>query len=238
MHIQRLLGYQNTEYIAGESIIDNIIAWHEKSAYRFRQTLCVNIMLSQQPLDQIEGLNAIVGRIQTGIHRQNDFLIIVANLLQGRQFTAADIFTDHGFCHLDIQLLIRFGGDEVNFGSIHLADGNIIASAEQFKIDNVFDCMAAVTVAEAKQIVPQPHVHDIEFTEGSQILLALNIESLDIIEEKGFHQCGDIGLHSMGAGNALALSVFQQSFIYQRVSDGRNGNSAADIVGQEEYVAC
>ena len=102
-----------------------------------------------------------------------------------------------GLGDLNIELVVGLGGDEVHLSLIHLADGHIVATAEQFKIDHILDGVAAVPVAEAQKIIPQAHVHDIILAQGTQIFFAL-----DVIEEIGLQQGIDIGLHRMGAGYA------------------------------------
>ena len=194
----------------------------------------VVLFLIDQPIDQVEGLDSIVGCVHARIQGEDDLLVIVLDLLQGSQFPSAGVFACHGLGDLNIELVVGLGGDEVHLSLIHLADGHIVATAEQFEIDHILDGMAAVSVAEAQKVIPQAHVHDIILAQGTQIFFALDIEPLDVIEEIGLQQGVDIGLHRMGAGYALPPVVGQQSLVHQRVADGGNGNGTADIIRQEQ----
>ena len=154
-------------------------------------------------IDQVEGLDPIVGGVHARIQGEDDLLVIVLALLQGIQFPSVGVLVGHGLCDLNIELVIGPGGDEVHLSLIHLADGHIIATAEQFEIDHILDGMAAVPVEEDQKVIPQAHVHDIILAQGTQIFFDLDIEPLDVIEEIGLQQGVDIGLHRMGAGYAL-----------------------------------
>ena len=94
--------------------------------------------------------------------------------------------------------------------------------------------MTAVTVAEAEKVISQTDVRDIVFAQGAKILPSLDVKSLDIVEEVGLQQGVDIGLYRVGAGGSFSLVIGQQTFVDQRVADGRNGNGTADVVGKEQ----
>ena len=59
----------------------------------------------------------------------------------------------------------------------------------------------------AQQIIPQSRIHDIILAEDFQGFLPLNVKPLDFIKEVAFQQCGDIGLHCVGAGSSFAFTI-------------------------------
>ena len=89
---------------------------------------------------------------------------------------------------MDVLFLVGFGGNEVHFPVIQLADGHIVASAKQLEVDDVLQNVAAVAVTVAQEVVPQADVHDVVFSEGFEIFLALDVEALDLVEDEGFCQ--------------------------------------------------
>lgn len=97
----------------------------------------VVLFLIDQPIDQVEGLDPIVGCVHARIQGEDDLLVIVLNLLQGSQFPSSGVLVGHGLGDLNIELVVGSGGDEVHLSLIHLADGHIVATAEQFKIDYI-----------------------------------------------------------------------------------------------------
>ena len=98
----------------------------------------VVLFLIDQPIDQVEGLDPIVGCVHARIQGEDDLLVIVLDLLQGSQFPSAGVLVCHGLGDLNIELVVGPGGDEVYFSLIHLADGHIVATAEQFKLGTPF----------------------------------------------------------------------------------------------------
>ena len=97
----------------------------------------VVLFLVDQPIDQVEGLDPIVGCVHARIQGEDDLLVIVLDLLQGSQFPSAGVLVFHGLGDLNIELVIGPGGAEVHLSLIHLAYGHIVATAEQFKIDYI-----------------------------------------------------------------------------------------------------
>ena len=61
------------------------------------------------------------------------------------------VLVRHGFGDLNIELVVALGGDEVHLSLIHLADGYIVATAEQFKIDHILNGVVSVPVVEAPE---------------------------------------------------------------------------------------
>ena len=95
----------------------------------------VVLFLIDQPIDQVEGLDPVLGCVHARIQGEDDFLVVVLDLLQGSRFPSACVLVCHGLGDLNIELVVGHGGDEVHLSLIHLADGHIVATAEQFKID-------------------------------------------------------------------------------------------------------
>ena len=98
----------------------------------------------------------------------------------------ADVFTGHGFGHLNIYLFICFCSNEIYFQAADFADGYIIAATEQFKVYDIFQHVAAVPISETEQIVPESDVHNIVFSKCPEKFLSFQIESFNIIEKVGF----------------------------------------------------
>ena len=64
------------------------------------------------------------------------------------------------------------GRDEIHFQIPHLADGNIIAAAQQIKVDYVFNDVASFHIAEPQQIIAQAGIHNVILAQGPQIFFA------------------------------------------------------------------
>ena len=150
------------------------------------------------------------------------------------QFAFADILTDHGLCYLNIELFICVRGDKVNLSGVNLADCHIVSAAQELKVDDIFQNMTGIPVPKTEQIIAQADIRNIVFSERAQKLPALDVKSFDFIENVGFQQRSDIRLNRMGAGEIFSASSFQETFVYQRVSNGIGGDGASDIVGKEQ----
>ena len=53
----------------------------------------------------------------------------------------------------------------------HLADGNIIAAAQQLKVDYVFNDVASIHIAEPQQIIAQAGIHNVILAQGPADIL-------------------------------------------------------------------
>ena len=94
--------------------------------------------------------------------------------------------------------------------------------------------MTAVPITKAQQIIAKADVNDIVFSECTEVGLAFDVKSLDLIEKVALQKRVHICLHRMGAGCAFALAVIQESFVDQRIADGGDRNTGADIIGKEQ----
>lgn len=65
------------------------------------------LLFIQQPIQQIQRFDPIVGFDEVPIHGQNDFLVIIRNHLQGPQFPFPGFRRKHTLRYLDIHLIIR-----------------------------------------------------------------------------------------------------------------------------------
>ncbi len=81
-----------------------------------------------------------------------------------------------------------FRGNKVYFLAAYFSDGNIVASAQQFKIYHVLDHMAGIHIPIAKEDIFQADVNDIVFAESFQFLFSFDIEPLDLIEQISFFE--------------------------------------------------
>lgn len=192
-------------------------------------------MLSfQQPLYQIQRANAVVVVVQSWFEGENEFFVVIADLLQRREFALAGGVALHGFGDLDIAFFGGFGGDEINFLVAEFADGDVVTAAQEFEVDDVFDGVTAVAVAEAEEIVAQADVDDVILSEGAEKFFAFDVEAFDLVEKIAFEQRVHIGLYGVGTWGAFARNVFEQALIDERVADGGEGDGAADIIGEEK----
>ena len=160
--------------------------------------------------------------------------MVIADLLQRREFALAGSVALHGFGDLNIAFFVGFGGDEINFLVADFAYGDVVAAAQEFEVDDVFDGVTAVAITEAKEVVAQADVNDVILSEGAEKFFALDIEAFDLVEKIAFEQRVHIGLYGVGAWGAFARNVFEQALIDERVADGGEGDGAADIIGEEE----
>ena len=90
----------------------------------------VVLFLVDKPIDQVEGLDPIVGCVHARIQGEADLLVIVLDLLQGSKFPSAGVLACHGLGDLNIELVVGPCGDEVHLSLLHLAYGHIVATAE------------------------------------------------------------------------------------------------------------
>lgn len=160
--------------------------------------------------------------------------MVIADLLQGCEFALAGGVALHGFGDLDVEFFCGGGGDEVDLLVADLADGDVVATAQEFKIDDVFDGVATVAIAKTEEIITQTDVDNVIFAEGAKIFFPFDIEAFDLVEKIAFEQGIDIGLHGVGTWGAFARNVFEQALIDERVADGGEGDGAADIIGEEK----
>ena len=126
-----------------------------------------------QPGRELQGLDAVIGRLQARLEGQDELIIVVAYLLQGRELAAAHILAHHGFRDLHIQLLTGLDGDEVHLRLVHLADRHVVAAAQELKVHHVFQRVPAVALPEAQQIIPQSYIDDVILAECSEKPLPL-----------------------------------------------------------------
>ena len=136
--------------------------------------------------------------------------------------------------YLDILFLVGSRCDEIHLRIANLANRYIIAPAKQFKVNNILDGVTAVLITKAQQIIAKADVNDIVFSECTEVGLAFDVKSLDLIEKVALQKRVHICLHRMGAGCAFALAVIQESFVDQRIADGGDRNTGADIIGKEQ----
>lgn len=113
------------------------------------QSAMKHLLFIQQPIQQVQGFDSIVGFDEVPIHGQNDFFVIVRNHLQRPQFPSPGFRGNHTLRYLDIHLIIRLFCYEVYLCFAHLSNIDPIVPAEQFQIDNVFQNMPVVCVPAA-----------------------------------------------------------------------------------------
>lgn len=127
--------------------------------------------------------------------------MVIADLLQRREFALAGGVALHGFGDLDIAFFVGFCGDEINFLVAEFTYGDVVAAAQEFEVDDVFDGVTAVAVAEAEEIVAQADVDDVIFPEGAEKFFAFDVEAFDLVEKNSFRaarlhkpaRCGCLG---------------------------------------------
>ena len=72
------------------------------------------------------------------IQRNDIFREVITNAVIGPKFTFDCLFGGKEVGNLNVQLLVSFMADEINFFTACFADCDFIAAAQQFKINNVF----------------------------------------------------------------------------------------------------
>ncbi len=90
----------------------------------------------------------------------------------------------------------------------------VVSSPEQFKIDDIFDCMTAVTISKPQQIVSQSYIDNIVLPERAEIFFSFDVKAFDFIEEIAFKQCADISLNRMCARRAFPFTILKKAFIH------------------------
>ncbi len=140
-------------------------------------------LFAEQPVDEVLGFNSVIGSIKTRLKRQHDFFIVIADTLQRRKLPFAHIFAHHGLCYLDILFLVSGRCDEIHLGVAYFTDRYIIAAAKQFKVNDILNGMAAVTIAETQQIIAKSDVDDIILSKCAEVGFALDVKAFDLVEE-------------------------------------------------------
>lgn len=84
------------------------------------------------------------------IHGQDELFIIVGNRFERSQLAASRIFIHDRSRDLDIFFLICFFCNEVDFQSPQFSDTYLVVSAEEFKVDKVFENVPIVCVSETE----------------------------------------------------------------------------------------
>lgn len=100
-------------------------------------------LFAEQPVDEVLGFDSVIGSIKTRFKRQHDFFVVVADTLQRCKLPLAYILAHHRFRYLDIHFLIGGRCNEVNLRIADFADRCIIATAKQFKVNDILDGMTA-----------------------------------------------------------------------------------------------
>ena len=129
-------------------------------------------LLTEQPIYEIFGSDAVIGSIKPRFKRQNDFFVVITDVLQRCKFPVAYILTHHRLCHLDILFIIGCRCNKV--------------PAKQFKVNDIFDGMTAVAITEAQQIIAKADVNNIVFSQRAEVCLSLDVKALDLIEKIAF----------------------------------------------------
>lgn len=145
-------------------------------------------LLVKQPVDEVFGFDAVVGSIKTRLKGQHDFFVVIADTLKRCKLSLAHILTHHRFRYLNILFLIGTRCNEVNLRIAYFANRYIIATAKQFKINDILDGMATVTIAEIQQIIAKSDVNNIVFSECTEVGFALDVKTFDLIEEVAFQK--------------------------------------------------
>jgi len=146
----------------------------------------IQSLLIEQPIYEIFGSDAVIGGIKPRFKRQDDFFVVITDVLQRCKFPVAYILTHHRLCHLDILFIIGCRCNKVHFGAADLADRYIITPAKQFKVNDIFDGMTAVAITEAQQIIAKADVNNIVFSQRAEVCLSLDVKALDLIEKIAF----------------------------------------------------
>ena len=121
--------------------------------------------------------------------------------------------------------LTAFLGYKINFFLIQLSNINIVTTAQKFDADHIFINSAVIHISAAQDCITNPRITQIEFLGAFQILLATNIISLNIIENKSVAQIFDIFAHRYVTCRYIIR--------IQKLTDLVRRSQIADIVHQE-----
>ena len=125
------------------------------------------------------GVRGLVGA-RNDIARVGIFEAAEGSKLAFEGFGVVEIIGD-----LDIDLLVEFFGDEVDFAISEGADVNLVATAEKLDGDDVFEDTAIVFILGAETGVFEGVVREVIFGVGGEVTQTLDIVALDAIESIG-----------------------------------------------------
>ena len=103
----------------------------------------------KQPMDEVFRFNAIIGDIKARFKRQHDFFVVIADTLQRRKLPFPHILAHHRLCHLNIFFLVGGRCNEIHLSIANLANRHIIATAKQFKVNDILNGVPTVSISEA-----------------------------------------------------------------------------------------
>ena len=155
----------------------------------------------------------------------NHFRIRISNLQQWRIFSFKGFLPGDIVADLNIDFLTAFLGYKINFFLIQLSNINIVTTAQKFDADHIFINSAVIHISAAQDCITNPRITQIEFLGAFQILLATNIISLNIIENKSVAQIFDIFAHRYVTCRYIIR--------IQKLTDLVRRSQIADIVHQE-----
>ena len=124
-----------------------------------------HILFIQQPVDQIQRLDAVVGIDEAEIHRQHDLFVVVRNHAQRAKLPFAGFRRLHTFRHLDIYFIVWLFCNEVDFGFSDLPDVHPVVTAEQFQKHDILNNVSTVCIPVAQQHIAEAYVDDIVLTQ-------------------------------------------------------------------------
>ena len=116
-------------------------AWSARlSQIRFPfRTQRKSLLLTEQPLDEVFGFDAVIRGIEPRFKGQHVFFVVIADTLQRCKLPFPHVLAHHGLRYLDILFLVGSRCDEIHLRIANLANRYIIAPAKQFKVNyNVF----------------------------------------------------------------------------------------------------
>ena len=127
------------------------------------------MLLTEQPLDEVFGFDAVIRGIEPRFKGQHVFFVVIADTLQRGKLPFPHVLAHHGLRYLDILFLVGSRCDEIHLRIANLANRYIIAPAKQFKVNNILDGVTAVPITKAQQIIAKADVNDIVFSECTEV---------------------------------------------------------------------
>lgn len=122
------------------------------------------------------GVRGLVGA-RNNITRVGIFEAAEGGKLAFEGFGVVEIIGD-----LDIDLLVEFFGDEVDFAISEGADVNLVATAEKLDGDDVFENAAVVFVFGAEASVFEGVVRKIVFVVGGKVAATFDVVAVNAVE--------------------------------------------------------
>ena len=87
------------------------------------------------------------------VHSQYVFGVRIMDLQQGAKLPVSRTFSQNAGRNLNIDFLIRFCCNKINFKRIRLTNKDLITTTNQFHEDDIFQNVAIISIPKAGQLI-------------------------------------------------------------------------------------